>query len=161
MSNTFEGDLIRPLGVVTLHFGYVEYELDSFLERLASAGLLATSWNQRPIGQKLSLLRECIATSNASVLPGLDELLAEASELLDQRNMLIHGCIIGRGRVISGRQGVAETRTSPTELSSLGARAFNWKERLWAYRWKQVEPLLPAKPSAKPPNKSLERSRER
>jgi hypothetical protein len=28
VNGAFEGDLIRPLGLVTLNFGYAEYELD-------------------------------------------------------------------------------------------------------------------------------------
>jgi histidine triad (HIT) family protein len=144
MSDTFEGDLIRPLGVVTLNFGYLEYELDSFLERLASAELVPASWRQRPIGQKLSLLSESLRTLDARVHSGLDTLLDEIQGLLEQRNALVHSCIVAGGRVVSGRSGVDEARTSPEELTSLAEKAFTWKERLWAYRWKQVEPQLAA-----------------
>ncbi len=157
MSDTFEGDIIRPLGLVTLHFGYVEYEVDSLLERLAAAGLLPSSLSQRPIGQKLGLLVDALSVLGPSARTEFDELHSEIQELLAARNTLIHGCIIGCGRVISGRVGVAEGRTSPADLSSLADRAFTWKERLWAYRWKQCEPLLKA---MAPPNTSLERGRE-
>jgi hypothetical protein len=161
VSNTFEGDLIRPLGVVTLYFGYAEYELDSFLECLASAGLFPGSWRQRPIGQKLTLLADSVRTLDASVRSGLDTLLDEVRDLLDRRNALVHGCIIGDGRVVSGRSGSDETRTSPAELTSLAERVFAWKERLWAYRWKQIEPLLSARSVKAPPNNSPEPGRKR
>ena len=35
---TYEGDLIRPLGLVTLYFGYAKCEIDAFLQRLNDAG---------------------------------------------------------------------------------------------------------------------------
>jgi hypothetical protein len=161
VNGTFEGDLVRPLGLVTLYFGYAEYELDSFLERLAAAELLPESWSQRPIGQKLALLTEAIRILDDRVHPALDALLGEGRALLEQRNTLVHGCILGGGRVISGRTGVSETRASPEDLSSLAERAFSWKERMWAYRWKQIEPLLASHSSVAPPNKSLERTRGR
>lgn len=34
LNNSFEGDLIRPLGLVTLYFAYAEYELDQLLKDL-------------------------------------------------------------------------------------------------------------------------------
>ena len=42
MSRSYEGDLIRPLGLVTLNFGHAEYEFDAFLQRLSDADL--TCW---------------------------------------------------------------------------------------------------------------------
>lgn len=134
--------MIRPLGLVTLYFGYAEYELDSFLERLAIAGLLPDAWAQRPIGQKLALLTEAIRTLGDGIQPELDSHLVEARALLDQRNTLIHGCILAGGRVVSGRAGVEHRRTSAGELTALAERIFAWKERMWVYRWKVIEPLL-------------------
>lgn len=46
---TYEGDLIRPLGLVTLNFGYAEYEIDSFLQRLSNAGRIHGNWHSKPI----------------------------------------------------------------------------------------------------------------
>lgn len=142
MNYTYEGDIIRPLGHMTLNFGYAEYELNSFLERLAAAGLLPNSWDQRPIGQKLSLLKDAVRTLDATIHPILEALLEEASLLLVQRNSLIHGCILAGGRVVSGRAGVTAQHTSPEQLTLLAERVFAWKERMWIFRWKQVEPLL-------------------
>jgi hypothetical protein len=142
VSGAFEGDLIRPLGLVTLHFGYAEYELDLFLERLASTGAFDTTWRQRPLGQKLSLLKEAVGSLGAEIQAGLAELLDEARELVDRRNSLVHSCILAGGRVVSGRHGIEGRRTSPDELTALADRIFTWKERMHVYRWRQVEPLL-------------------
>jgi hypothetical protein len=142
MSNSYEGDLIRPLGLVTLYFGYAEYEIDSFLQRLSDAGRLPGSWSQRPIGQKLSLMTESLETSQPEMQAALKALLAEVHSLLEQRNTLVHGCLLAGGRITSGRAGIDEKRTSVEELNSLAESIFNWKERLSVFRWGQVEPLL-------------------
>jgi hypothetical protein len=53
---SFEGDLIRPLGLVTLYFGYAEFEVDALLDALIGVGLavdkprnasLTRNWRQR------------------------------------------------------------------------------------------------------------------
>ncbi len=155
MTGAYEGDLIRSLGQVTLNFGYAEYELDSFIERLSSVGLAPESWAQRPIGQKLLLLTESVRALDISVQTQLDALLDEARRLLNQRNSLVHGCLLSEGRVVSGRSGVEEKRTSVEDLDRLAQAAFSWKERLWSYRWKQVEPLLGARVANATPNTPL------
>ena len=142
VSNSYEGDLVRPLGVVTLHFGNAEYEIDSFLQRLSDAGWLPGSWSQRPIGQKLSLLTEALETAQPQVQAALGVLLTEVHGLLEQRNTLIHGCLLAGGRIASGRSGIEDKRTSVAELNALAEGIFAWKERLSIFRWKQVEPLL-------------------
>lgn|GEM_PF-1438526 len=154
MNGVFEGDLVRPLGLVTLNFGYAEYELDTFLERLASAELLPSAWAQRPLGQKLALLTEAISTLDASVKARYDELLSQAQGLLARRNALIHGCLLSGGQIVSGRVGVPEKRTSVEDLNALAEAISAWKERLWSYRWRQIEPLISHRPSNSPPNKS-------
>lgn len=161
MNGVFEGDLIRPLGLVTMNFGYAEYELDSFLERLVLAGLLPDSWAQRPIGQKLNLLKQAIHPLAPSVQTRLDELLQQVQGLLDRRNTLIHGCLIAGGRVVSARSGVAEKHTSVEELNSLADEAFTWKEQLWSYRWRQIEPLLSNESPHTTADTSFERTRGR
>jgi hypothetical protein len=159
VNGAFEGDMVRPLGLVTLNFGYAEYELDSFIERLSSVGLAPVSWSQRPIGQKLLVLTEAIRTLDESAHPQLDTLLDEARQLLDRRNVLIHGCLLAGGRIASGRTGVKERFTSVEDLNSLAEAIFNWKERLWSYRCRHVEPLLEARLLVASPNTSLEHMR--
>lgn len=142
MSSSYEGDLIRPLGLLTLNFGYAEYEIDSFLQRLSDAGRIPGAWHSKPIGQKLEHLTNALRVSNAEVQSALRVLLADVDVLLAQRNMLIHGCLLAGGRITSGRSGVEEKRTSVEELNALAERIFNWKEQLSVFRWRQVEPLL-------------------
>lgn len=161
MNGAFDGDLIRPLGLVTMNFGYAEYELDSFLERLGETGRVPESWAQRPIGQKLGLLNDAIRALGSEVQASLAVLLDEASGLLDRRNALIHGCLLAGGRIVSGRKRAVERHTSVEDLNALAEEVFAWKERLWSYRWRQVEPLLQARATAAPPNTSLERRRGR
>lgn len=143
---TYEGDLIRPLGLVTLNFGYAEYEIDSFLQRLSDAGRIPGTWHSKPIGQKLTQLVKALRTCNTDVQSALASLLTEVDGLLARRNVLIHGCLLAGGRIASGRSGVDEKRTSVAELNSLADGIFAWKERLWVFRWKQVEPLLAVNP---------------
>lgn len=145
-SISYEGDLIRPLGLVTLNFGYAEYEIDSFLQRLSDAGRILETWHSKPIGQKLAHMSNALRVSSAEVQSALATLLAEVDGLLEQRNVLIHGCLLAGGRITSGRSGVEEKRTSVAELNSLAEGIFAWKERLWIFRWKLVEPLLVVNP---------------
>ena len=142
MSDTYDGDLIRPLGLVTLHFGYAEYEIDTLLQCLSDAGRIPGTWHSKPIGQKLAQLADALRAPDAEVQSALAALLTEVDGLLAQRNMLIHGCLLAGGRITSGRSGVEDKRTSVEELNALADGIFNWKERLSAFRWRQVEPLL-------------------
>jgi hypothetical protein len=139
---TYEGDLIRPLGLATLYFGYAEYEIDSFLQRLSDAGRIPGTWHSKPIGQKLAQLVKALRTCDTDVQSALASLLTEVNGLLAQRNTLVHGCLLAGGRITLGRSGVEERRTSVEELNSLAEGIFSWKEQLSAFRWKQVEPLL-------------------
>jgi len=139
---TFEGDLIRPLGVVTLHFGYLEYEVDSFLERLSRAGLLGERDAPLMLSQKLGAISQVVEALDASVYSLLARLLAEVDPMIKRRNELIHGCLLTQGRVISAKPGVTLKPTSVDELTALAENVFHWKERLCAFKWKQVEPLL-------------------
>lgn len=147
MSSVYEGDMIRPLGLVTLNFGIAEYELDDLLKRLATAGLMPTKWAQRPIGQKLALLSDALSQMDAGVHSQFSSLLNDVNPLLEERNALIHGCILAGGRIVSGRIDAEERRTSANQLTALAEQIFNWKERLWQFRWKIVEPLLEASKS--------------
>lgn len=144
---TYEGDLIRPLGLVTLNFGYAEYEIDSFLQRLSGTGRIPGNWHSKPIGQKLDYLSDALRNLDSEIQSALTVLLAEADGLRAQRNMLIHGCLLAGGRITSGRSGVEDKRTSVEELNALADGIFAWKERLSGFRWKQVEPRLSVLPA--------------
>jgi hypothetical protein len=54
VSGSFEGDIVRPLGLVTLYFGYVETEIDELLESLSVLDPFGESMRQRSVGRKLS-----------------------------------------------------------------------------------------------------------
>jgi len=149
MSSSYEGALIRPLGLVTLKFGYAEYEIDAFLQRLSDAGRIPGTWHSKPIGQKLAHMSDALRTSDSEVQSALASLLTEVDGLLTQRNVLILGCLLAGGRITSGRSGVEEKRTSVEELNALAESIFNWKERLSAFRWRKVEPQIT---SPDPPN---------
>lgn len=142
MSDSFEGDVIRPLGLVTLYFGYAEYELDLFLERLASAVALDSAWPRKTVGQKLGLLRDAVAKVNGGDGAALRGLLVEARRLFERRNLVTHSCILAGGRVTSGRPHVDEWQTTAEELIALAEQIFTWKEHLHVYRFRHVEPRL-------------------
>ncbi len=152
MSGSFEGDLIRPLGLLTLYFAYAEFEVDQALERLCTS--TTESWRQRPLGQKLSLLKTSIGR-----LVGhpeeMQELFREGRALVERRNLLVHSCVFAGGRVVSSTPGVAEWRTSAEELSALANSIFTWKERLNVYRSKTLEPFIAKRPGAASPNNAF------
>jgi hypothetical protein len=53
MSGYFEGDLIRPLGLVTLHFRYAEAQVNWLLGKLRDCGVHIEISPVAPLGQKL------------------------------------------------------------------------------------------------------------
>jgi hypothetical protein len=55
-----EGDLIRPLGVVTLYFGYAEFEVDALLDALIGVGLAVDRPRNASLGQKLAAVRDVL-----------------------------------------------------------------------------------------------------
>ena len=100
MNALFEGDLIRPLGLVTLNFAYAEAELDELLADLLGYKPLQESHVQWPVGQKLAQAQFLVELLNA---PGLSELastLTKGRALVERRNALVHGSIFAGGRVL-------------------------------------------------------------
>lgn len=59
MNVSFEGDLIRPLGLVTLYFGYAEFEVDALFDALVGGGLAVDMSRNASLGQKLPAVRDC------------------------------------------------------------------------------------------------------
>ena len=142
MSNAFEGDLVRPLGFVTLYFAYAEYELDLLLAHLSPLEPFDEAKRQWQVGRKLTLGEDLLRRFHNGGSAGQEELFSDGRALFERRNRLVHSCVFAGGRVVSSRPGVPEWRTSPKELMELAERIFAWKEHLHVYRWRVIEPLL-------------------
>jgi hypothetical protein len=142
VSATFEGDLIRPLGLVTLYFAYAEGELDDFIEVLSISESFDDEKRQWTVGKKLVHARRLLGQLDINDLPAIGALLDEGRLLFDQRNALVHGRLFAGGRLVSNRRSIPERRVTPDEITQLAEQIFNWKERIWAYRWKSIVPQL-------------------
>jgi len=130
MSGDFEGDLIRPLGLVTLYFGYAEAQVNLLLGMLKDCGLRIAVSPIAPFGQRLADIKEEVKQLTCAGAAEVLGLLEEARELLEQRNSLVHGCVLAKGRVIPNDSGKSEFYVTPEALKNLADRVFNWKERL-------------------------------
>lgn len=138
----YEGDLIRPLGLVTLNFAYAEAELDTLLETLPSSEPYNDVKRQWPVGQKLSYAQRLIRDLHAESLGGLSETVKQARNLFERRNALVHSSIFAGGRMISNRKSVPNQQVSPGELVQLAELIFTWKENIFMYRCRHLLPLL-------------------
>jgi hypothetical protein len=155
----FEGDLIRPLGLVTLYFAYAEYELDLFLGQLSPIEPFDETKRQWQVGRKLALAEDLVRQLHDGGSTGLEEVFAEARALFERRNLLIHSCVLAGGRVVSSRPNTPEWRTTPKELTELAEQIFTCKERFHVYRWRVIEPLLSKRLARAEPSKSPEGAR--
>src|SRR5262245_30524349 len=130
MNASFDGDLVRPIGLITVYFAYAEAELEELLEALSQFEPLDESQRLGPVGQKLALAQTLVKRLCADELAGLTTTLDEARALFDRRNLLVHSCIFSGGRVVSTRRAVPEQRVTVNELTELAQAIFSWKERL-------------------------------
>ena len=142
MSGTYEGDIIRPLGLVTLYSGYAELEIDSLLESLLGFGKLDDQVLRWPVGRKLVKAREIIDSLCSEKLNELRQKLDEAIALFDRRNALVHGAIFGGTSVVKSRVSGREQLVSPDALTSLAKEIFSVKEHINANRQRILEPIL-------------------
>ena len=142
MSGAFEGDLVRPLGLVTLYFGYAEFEVDSLLNVLTGGRQAFDAPSNVPLGQKLATLREELTQLR---LPEADQLISiidHARPLIERRNLLVHSCILAEGRVVPSDRSLSELTVTPEQLTDLAESIFTWKERLSATRQLSLVPAL-------------------
>lgn len=142
MCGSFEGDLIRPLGLVTLYFGYVEAEVNSLLAMLRENGVPIAIPALAPLGQRLAEFASTlqgVAGSGAAEVLGL---LEESKSLIEQRNALVHASILAKGRVIPNDSARSEFSVTPDQLTALAEQAFHWKERLSAAVQMRLLPAL-------------------
>ena len=142
MYGVFEGDLVRPLGFVTLHAAYAEGELDELLSVLPAEVPYDNEKRQWTIGRKLSYATRLVRELRSPELTELQAILKEAKVLFQQRNELVHGRLFAGGRLVSNRIGQSDRRISQEDVVRLAEQLFNWKERLWLSRCKHVLPLL-------------------
>jgi len=144
VSGTYEGDIIRPLGLVTLYSGYAELEIDSLLKSLSGFGKLDDQVLRWPVGQKLAKAREIIDSLCSEKLDELMQKLDEAVALFDRRNGLVHGAILAGTSVVKSRVTGREQPVTPDALTCLAHEIFSVKEHINANRQRILEPILAA-----------------
>ena len=142
MSGAFDGDLIRPLGLVTLYCAYAEGEIDELLSALSGLEPFDDAKRQWTVGQKLAHAEKLIHRLQRQELAGLLTTLMDARSLFERRNALIHGKLFSGGRLVSNRPGVSDQRVTAQELDAFAALVFSCKERLFMHRCKHLLPLL-------------------
>jgi hypothetical protein len=130
MSGYFEADLIRPLGLVTLHFGYAEAQVNRLLIMLRAGGVDLEVSPVAPLGQKLAEIAVAVRRLTCAGAAEVLGLLEESKELIEQRNSLVHASVLAKGRVIPNDPKKSDFYVTPEALTALAEQAFNWKERL-------------------------------
>lgn len=142
MTGAFEGDLVRPLGLMTLYAAYAEGEIDELLSALLAPEPFDDAKRQWQVGRKLTYAQRLIRKLKASDLSGLLATLEGAKALFRQRNELVHGRLFSGGRLVSNRTNVATRHVSADDIVGLAEQIFNWKEQLWMHRCRHLLPLL-------------------
>ncbi len=134
----YEGDVVRPLGFVTLYFAYAEGQLDEVVNALTQISRGSTT---KPLsfGHKVGEAVRLIEQVGVDRLPDLAKVLEEARALTEARNDLVHGQLFSGGRLVS-REGVKQVTSQ--EIADLAERIFSWKERLWERYCRELLPLL-------------------
>jgi hypothetical protein len=139
---SFEGDLIRPLGLVTLYFGYAEFEVDALLDSLIEVGLAIDRPRNTSLGQKLAVVREVLSRRKLPEAGQLIAIVDEGRPLIELRNTLVHSSIVAGGRVRPSDKSRSDMTVTPEQLTQLADAIFNWKERLSPTRQLQLMPAL-------------------
>jgi hypothetical protein len=142
VSGSFDDDLIRPFGLVTLYCAYAEGEIDELLSALSGLEPFDDAKRQLPVGQKLIHAEKLIQRLQRQELVGLLNALADARRLFERRNSLIHGRLYAGGRLVSNRADVPERRVTGQELSEFAELVFTCKEQMWMTRSRRLLPLL-------------------
>ena len=142
VDGTFEGDLIRPLGLVTLYFGYAEFEVDMLLDTLNGAGVLCDTPKSAPFGQRLGAVRDLLSQQQMAEAAELVSIIDEGRPLIELRNVLVHSCILAGGRVKPSEKSRCERSVTPQQLHDLANAIFTWKDELSVARQKRLMPAL-------------------
>jgi hypothetical protein len=139
---SFEGDLIRPLGLVTLYFGYAEFEVDALLDALVGVGLAVATPRIASLGQKLAVVREVLSRRKLAEAGELIAIVDDGRPLIELRNTLVHSSIVAGGRVRPSDKARSDMTVTPEQLTQLTDAIFTWKERLSATRQLRLMPAL-------------------
>ncbi|MBL8252074.1 MAG: hypothetical protein JNJ76_00545 [Candidatus Competibacter sp.] len=137
---TYEGDLIRPLGLMVLYAAYAEGELDDLIESISTKepyGDERRAWN---VGKKLTLAQRLARAFTENDLSAVAKTVKAGAALFDKRNMLVHGRLFQGGKLLSNRRATPVQYISAEEITQLAEELWAWKEQLWLYRCKMVLP---------------------
>jgi hypothetical protein len=139
---SFEGDLIRPLGLVTLYFGYAEFEVDALLDALIGVGLAVDKPRNASLGEKLAVLRRVLSRQKIAEAGQVIAIADEVRPLIELRNTLVHSSIVAGGCVRPSDKARPDIIVTPEQLTQLAEAIFTWKERLSVARQLQLLPAL-------------------
>ena len=142
MTGSYEGDIIRPLGLVTLYAAYAEREIDALIRSLSALAEPDGPKQGSTVGQKLILARQLVDGLPDETLAGLKLVLEESIKLFDRRNALVHNAIFSSTSVVESRVTGQEQAVSAEALTTLAEEIFAAKERICAFRQRSLEPLL-------------------
>ncbi len=142
MNGAYEGDLIRPLGLVTLYFGYAEFEVNRLITLLGQYGVSIKISETASLGLRVDAIINALQPLQCDRVIEVLEILAEAKSLLEQRNNLIHGAVFSQGRVVPSNSAKNQFYVTSESLSELADKAFNWKERLNSKIQRRLIPAL-------------------
>jgi len=142
VDGAFEGDLIRPLGLVTLYFGYAEAEVDALLDALSDVRRTGDLPRNAPLGHKLAAVRDLLTRLKIVEASELVSIIDDARNLVDLRNTLVHSCILAQGRVVPSDKSQRELNVTPKQLVELAKAIFTWKELLNSARQLRLMPAL-------------------
>jgi hypothetical protein len=121
---SFEGDLIRPVGLVTLYFGYAEFEVDALLDALKSAGFPIDISSTIPLGRQLAVARDVLSRRKIPEAIQVVSIIDEAKSMIELRNLLVHSSIVAGGRVTPSDKTQTEITVSPDQLVRLADAIF-------------------------------------
>ena len=142
MSGSFEGDLIRPLGLLTLNFGYAEAQVNFLLDILRSGGLPVDVPATAPLGQRVLAFVAAVKPLKCAGAVEVVTILEESKSLIDHRNSLVHASVLAKGHVVPNDPSKSSFTVTPERITSLADQVFTWKERLNAAVQLRLVPAL-------------------
>lgn len=127
-----DGDVVRGLGFVALYSAYLEEAIDQVVEALSYHHVFSDPDLARaPASRKLHFCKASIRTliPTNPEMNDLDQALDHAGQLLEERNVVIHGRLYARYGAPdvrrAGRPGVPDQEAISAELYALANRLFD------------------------------------